>query len=358
LERSIVIISSDHGEILAEDGTTFGHPPNVTPDELYHVPLIMAGPGIPGQRRIGELSQNIDIVPTLLELLGLEAAAEHHGHSQAAAIRKESSQPTHDYVVSRSAWGGGEIYMLRDLAVKYVHRENGDDEPIEELWRVPDRLAAASEALPSTESTLEIMRGRLRDDVLPLRRAYEALPLDDRRVFVSSLPLQAGRVIGLSPEGAIVQGETAGANSDGRWSVGANRIESCAFSEDAPPLTLRLQVPNGRYRVWMDVTARPRQQGAEGYASAMRVRAQHESEFRTLRHMASRDGGSDFQALGVHTVADGVFEVTLDEGDPTLFATTRGRFVFEPEADQSGDDGVLDHLSRSLERLRALGYVE
>ncbi len=47
LENTLVIIGSDHGELLGEDGKSISHPPRDSSDTVLHVPLILAGPGVP-----------------------------------------------------------------------------------------------------------------------------------------------------------------------------------------------------------------------------------------------------------------------------------------------------------------------
>jgi arylsulfatase len=70
LERTLVAVTADHGESLTEHGYFFDHG-----NELYlpslRIPLILAGAGVPpGGRRIGGSARTVDVLPTLLELLG------------------------------------------------------------------------------------------------------------------------------------------------------------------------------------------------------------------------------------------------------------------------------------------------
>ena len=74
-ENTMVIMGADHGDALGEDGVTVGHPIGGTFDELLCVPLIMAGPGVSAGTRAAQMTQNTDIFPTLMELLGIETSA-------------------------------------------------------------------------------------------------------------------------------------------------------------------------------------------------------------------------------------------------------------------------------------------
>ncbi len=73
-EDTIVVITSDHGEFFGEHGLV-GHQGALF-QEVIHTPLIVRVPGI-GPGRIREITQPIDILPTLLDAAGirrLEAA--------------------------------------------------------------------------------------------------------------------------------------------------------------------------------------------------------------------------------------------------------------------------------------------
>jgi arylsulfatase A-like enzyme len=71
LDNTIVVITSDHGEILYEHEYYFGHDIGLY-EECIRVPLIMRVPGHgrPGTR-VSPLVQSIDIMPTILETLGV-----------------------------------------------------------------------------------------------------------------------------------------------------------------------------------------------------------------------------------------------------------------------------------------------
>lgn len=87
LARALVILTADHGESLGEHGeATHGV---FVYQSTMAVPLVIAGPGIaPGQRIEGAVSL-ADVLPTVLELLGIPAPAEVEGRSLVPALRAE-----------------------------------------------------------------------------------------------------------------------------------------------------------------------------------------------------------------------------------------------------------------------------
>jgi choline-sulfatase len=67
----VIVVTSDHGKEIGEHGMV-GHG-HVLYEELVRVPLVLAGPGVPpGVDRLP--AQSVDLVPTLLGLLGLGPA--------------------------------------------------------------------------------------------------------------------------------------------------------------------------------------------------------------------------------------------------------------------------------------------
>lgn len=70
LDRTLVVITNDHGEMLGAKGGPIGHGWVVTP-ELANVPLIIMDPERPGYRLNYTVGSQIDVLPTVLELLGI-----------------------------------------------------------------------------------------------------------------------------------------------------------------------------------------------------------------------------------------------------------------------------------------------
>jgi len=86
LENTLLVIVSDHGEEFLDHGwTTHGHS---LYQELTHSLFVMANPKLfPTPRRVGEPVQLIDLMPTLLELLGIPPAGIMQGQSLAPLAR-------------------------------------------------------------------------------------------------------------------------------------------------------------------------------------------------------------------------------------------------------------------------------
>lgn len=73
LERTVIVLAADHGEEMYEHGQ-YGHCRNLAYETVLRTPLLMRIPGVePGLRR-NALADNLDVVPTLLDYLGLPGA--------------------------------------------------------------------------------------------------------------------------------------------------------------------------------------------------------------------------------------------------------------------------------------------
>ncbi|WP_159888612.1 sulfatase [Paenibacillus puerhi] len=80
-EDTLVIFTTDHGFLLGEHewtGKNFMHAYN----EVAHLPLMVHAPGFSGSpKRIKALTQNIDLMPTILDYFGLDIPASVKGRS-------------------------------------------------------------------------------------------------------------------------------------------------------------------------------------------------------------------------------------------------------------------------------------
>lgn len=70
LEKTVVVITNDHGEFVGEDGRRIGHGWSLEPDHC-RIPLIIMRPDQPEGRTVDTLGSQVDVLPTLLDILDL-----------------------------------------------------------------------------------------------------------------------------------------------------------------------------------------------------------------------------------------------------------------------------------------------
>ena len=108
-ENSVVVFTSDHGDFAGQYGlvekwdTAMG-------DCILRVPLAIRAPGLPGGARVESLTEHVDLLPTLAELLELEPDWGVHGESLLPMARGERQK------TAVFADGGHEREMWRRVA--------------------------------------------------------------------------------------------------------------------------------------------------------------------------------------------------------------------------------------------------
>ncbi|MBW2288692.1 MAG: sulfatase [Deltaproteobacteria bacterium] len=93
-ERTLWIVLSDHGEEFFEHGTR-GHA-TLPYETVLRVPMIFQGPGIRSGARLSSAVRHVDLMPTVLDLLGMPAEPQSTGASFAAALLGNAAPPRED----------------------------------------------------------------------------------------------------------------------------------------------------------------------------------------------------------------------------------------------------------------------
>jgi len=106
---TIVVLVSDHGEEFGEHDEV-GHGYSLY-DEVLHVPLIVRYPRKLKPARYGNLSRNIDIVPTILALMGIDPPEGIQGVNLLPHVEDVTSSES--YAFSEALSKGPELYSLR-----------------------------------------------------------------------------------------------------------------------------------------------------------------------------------------------------------------------------------------------------
>jgi arylsulfatase A-like enzyme len=111
-DDTILIITSDHGEAFGEHGYR-GHTFSAF-DESIHIPMIVRMPGLdPPVPRIEGLTETVDLLPTLMDLLGISYPHDHvEGRSLLPLMSGEKSE-VNDHVFARAA-GQPPSYIVRN----------------------------------------------------------------------------------------------------------------------------------------------------------------------------------------------------------------------------------------------------
>lgn len=123
--QTMIIITSDHGEMLGEE-EEWGHGNKMHYEEVLHVPLIVKYPGQKEGREKQEVVSTVDILPTILEEAGIDYNET-----------KKSGVPLTDTRENRKVFAGASPYSIINYENKlsfckkfgkhYCNRKTGND---------------------------------------------------------------------------------------------------------------------------------------------------------------------------------------------------------------------------------------
>jgi arylsulfatase A-like enzyme len=195
-ENSIVVVTADHGEHFYEHNTMLHHSYY---EETLRIPLLIRVPGGSTHKRVNGVVYQTDLVPTILDLIGMPKVPMLRGRSFASALRSvsvEAADPglrvSHNPTIST---------VLRDGPLKYIRNHDPfatfRGVPPEELYNLSrdpheqDNLASFSEAkleifrsqLKEKEASSEILREQIFQHGSPL----EIVPSDEEMEHLRAL---------------------------------------------------------------------------------------------------------------------------------------------------------------------------
>ncbi|MBN2711394.1 MAG: sulfatase-like hydrolase/transferase [Planctomycetes bacterium] len=164
-ENTVVIFTSDHGELLGDHGLWFKGP--FFYEGLISTPLIISAPGEVAPGVSENLSSAIDLVPTMCDLAGASAPYYADGISLAPHLRDSKCETRKQALVEyHNGYGAADSpsKVLITERWKYVQYANGDAE-LTDLQNDPEErvnLAGAGEYAPVVQE----MKGRMLEEIL------------------------------------------------------------------------------------------------------------------------------------------------------------------------------------------------
>jgi len=121
LNKTIIILYSDHGDEFGEHGD-YSHGEHLY-DESIHAPLIIFIPGMES-KEINALAQGVDIIPTILDLVGIKTSKQAQGKSLLPII-KDEKEDIRKYAFSE---GLSNLFSIRSKEWKYITNFKGNEE--------------------------------------------------------------------------------------------------------------------------------------------------------------------------------------------------------------------------------------
>ncbi|HYO16176.1 MAG TPA: sulfatase-like hydrolase/transferase [Thermoanaerobaculia bacterium] len=198
LERTLVVLTSDHGESLTEHGYYFNHAASLHEPTL-RVPLILRFPeGRWAGRRISRIAGLADVAPTIREVLELRAPRRMDGVSFLRDLQGAGNPaaPVLAAVFPGEIPGGKSLFAVRTAEHKYIwsspwwagHILMPEGEELYDLRRDPDELLNLAAREPE-------LLARYRAHAEPYRRRWLA-PASPGRALPGEEELRELRSLG------------------------------------------------------------------------------------------------------------------------------------------------------------------
>jgi arylsulfatase A-like enzyme len=185
LDNTFIILTADHGESHTEHGIYFGH--HGLYDQTIHVPLIFRHSAFPKNQKVEGFIQHTDVVPTILDVLGIKTDYMFDGTSLLPLIYRKAELPrTLVYVEEVDA---ERKRAIRTSNFKYIYalskedamcrgcgRMHGDIEELYGLNKDPDEnqnvidkyaavASALKEELSNIVTSLDSRRGIIKREI-------------------------------------------------------------------------------------------------------------------------------------------------------------------------------------------------
>ncbi len=126
-DNTIVVYTSDHGDMMGSHGMVAK---TVMYQEAVRVPLLVRAPGRPEGRRVAGPVSQIDVVPTLLDMMGQPIPERLQGVSRRDAVEGETAQFDEDVFIE---WNSANGYSAD------IELPDATPEEIRESWSDPVR---------------------------------------------------------------------------------------------------------------------------------------------------------------------------------------------------------------------------
>jgi arylsulfatase A-like enzyme len=102
-EETLIVITSDHGETLHDHECWYDH--HGLYDCTLAVPLILRYPGrVPGGQRHADYCQQKDMMPTILEIMGIDCEGEFDGRSLVPLMNGEWREKEPEFYITECTW--------------------------------------------------------------------------------------------------------------------------------------------------------------------------------------------------------------------------------------------------------------
>jgi choline-sulfatase len=121
LDKTLVVVTSDHGEALGDHGEdVHGY---FVYESTLRVPLVLRGPGVTSGTTLKGVVRTVDLYPTILELAGVASGSPSSGRSVAPALNGAAMSEESTFaesLVPLLHYGWSDLHAVRDGRWKFI----------------------------------------------------------------------------------------------------------------------------------------------------------------------------------------------------------------------------------------------
>lgn len=168
-DSTAILMTADHGDSLGTSGGMFDKCGDM-PEELMNIPMVIYAPWMDGKKKVGSLTSNLDVVPTVLDLLNLPIPGYMDGVSLKAvaegraeerdALMCEHYGHMNNYYSQRALYQDGYKLVTTEGEPDQLYHIAADPFELEELSRRPE----AQERYEAMKARLKKEQKRFQDD--------------------------------------------------------------------------------------------------------------------------------------------------------------------------------------------------
>jgi len=157
LRNTVVAVLSDHGESLGDHGE-YTHGVFLYESTL-HIAFLLAGPGVPAGVRIHQQARTIDLLPTVLDLLGEPPLPEVQGTSLTPLFHGKAPVAPYSYAETlfpKMNMGWAELRAIRTNRWKYIRAPKPElYDLVQDPGETTNVIAGHSKEAETLEATLK-----------------------------------------------------------------------------------------------------------------------------------------------------------------------------------------------------------
>ena len=170
-DDTIIFITADHGDVLWEHSIEYSSHKSLY-DANLHIPLIVKGPKeyFPPRRRVKELTQLVDIFPTILDVLGVKDEDIRRGIQGVSLLPAIEGERLRDSIIAELQMPPTGVIprfwskAIRNFEYKYIWHSDGR----EELYNIVEDPLEQNNLAEEERDKAELMRRKLEKKLLSI----------------------------------------------------------------------------------------------------------------------------------------------------------------------------------------------